>query len=431
MGFEIGRLLEHVRVLAEEFRHRHAGEPDQVKAAAYIAAQLRARGLETEEIETPILGWEITEGPLLEVAAPEQHVLDCAPYVYSGSTPAEGIEGELVKVGPVYMGGGAPWWKYAIVDGVGKKRALIVACPDGPAQGRRGTPAGSVTTADGPSYTWPSCIVGQETMALFEEWLAAGFKPRLRYTAQTRHKPNCPSITVRGILPGQSLPDEVVIFGVHHDAVGAIGYPQSVDSPGANDNASGAAIMIELAGRLAAQGSPRTVWFCSFDGEERNLMGSADFVRTLSESGELERVVAYVGIDQAAYGDRFWVLASDQAVHLQPQVDLRALAQGVLDDIGAGGRRGTAEATPLHAASDHWPFYYAGVPAILTGWHPFEGYHRGTDTFARCTNDEQFLTTAEVTEQLLQAVLALPAAGRVERPRSAGYVVTPPGRGVD
>jgi hypothetical protein len=413
-------------VLANEFPHRHAGEPDQVEAARYIADQLLAAGLEVEEIETPILGWEITEGPLLEVTHPIRQVLDCAPYVYSGSTPGQGIEGRLQKVGPVYMGGSEPWTKYAIVDEEGKKRALLVACPNGPAQGRRGTPAGSVTTADGPSYSWPSCIVGQEAMALFDKWLTQGVTPTVRYFVQTEHKPNCPSITVRGVVRGETYPDEIVVFGVHHDAVGAIGYPPSVDSPGANDNASGVAIMIELARHLAAEETPRTIWFCSFDGEERNLMGSADFVRTLSEEGRLAQVVAYVGIDQAAYGDKFWVLASDDAAHLQPRINLRELAQGVIDEMGISAPEATDKATPLHAASDHWPFYYAGVPAILTGWHPFEGYHRGTDTAVRCNNDRQFLTTANVTTRLLRRVLSLPELGRAERPLSAGYVITPP-----
>ena len=426
MTFDISRLLHDTRVLAEQFPHRHAGEPDQEKAARYIADELRAAGLAVEELETPILGWEITDVPALEVVAPAPGEFECAPYVYSGSTPPEGFTGRLVRAGLAYGGGLTPWPKYALVDDTGRWRVLLVGRPDGPAMGRRGTPAGSGTVADGPSFTWPSCVVGQEAVAAFESWLDAGVPVHLRYAAQTRHKPNCPSINVKAVLTGQSLPHEVVVFGVHHDAVGAIGYPSYVDSPGACDNASGVAIMLEYARRLARQGSPRTIWFCSFDGEERNLMGSSDFVRTIAESGALDQVVAYVGIDQAAYGDRFWVLASDDAPHLQPRTNLRALSQQVVDRYDLLSRAGAGEATPLHAASDHWPFYYAGVPAILTGWHPFEGYHRGTDTFERCTNDAQFLVTAEITFELLQAVLNQPAHGAIKRPLSAGFVITPP-----
>lgn len=426
MEFDIRRLLAHTRVLAEEFPHRHTGESDQQGAAAYIAAQLRDAGLAVDEFETPVLGWEVTQGPVLEVLVPVRRAIECAPYVYSGSTPDGGFEGRLVFIGPTLAAGKTPWRKYALVDEAGKWRVLLVARTDGPAMGRRGTPAGAVSTADGPSYSWPSCVIGQDDAAAFDEWLASGTEVRVRYACQTRHKPNCLSVTVRGVLPGTRDPDDVVIFGVHHDAVGAIGYPAAVDSPGANDNASGVAVMIESARRLAATGSNKTVWFCSFDGEERNLMGSSDFVRTLQELGDLDRVVAYVGVDQAAYGDRFWVLASRDAPHLRPRLDMHALSQAVIDRLGLERRLGVGRPDPLHAASDHWPFYYAGVPAILTGWHPFDGYHRGDDSFARCTNDAQFLATAEVTFALLEAVLAQPTLGPVSRPATAGYVVTPP-----
>jgi hypothetical protein len=428
MDFEIDRLLAHVKLLAEDYRHRHAGEHDQVLAARYIADQMRRASLQVHEIQTPILGWQVHGTPSLRVLEPDQRRLEFAPYVYSGSTPADGIEGVLVAVGHTLAGGAEPWRKFAVIESGAPDHwlGLIIGRTDGPAMGRRGTPAGSMVTADGPSWSWPSCVIGQEDTQAIESWLAQGITVRVNLTMRTEHKVNCPSVNVVGIVEGHTLPDEVVIMGVHHDAVGAIGYPESVDSAGANDNASGVAILLEMAAWYQSNGSTRTVWFCSFDGEERGLMGSSEFLRRTSESGELARVVAYVGVDQAAYGDTFWVLASSDEPHLSKGVDFTTISRSVIDELSLGELADFRGPVPLHAASDHWPFFYAGVPATLIGWHPFDGYHRGGDTYDRCVHDDQFLTCAKTTDALLTKVLELPRIGRQRRPLSAGFVVNPP-----
>jgi len=426
MKFDISRLLEHTRVLAEETPHRHTGEIHQRLAAAYIAGQLRSAGLEVIERETPVLGWEIITGPKFNVLTPEKLEVECAPYVYSGSTTENGLEGKLIRVGSTLVSGPKPWRKYAIIDECGQWRALVIGRPDGPAMSRRGTPGGSMITADGPSWTWPACIIGQDISDAIEDWLGQSKEVIVRYNIQTHHKPGCISVNVQGILKGNKIPDEVVIVGVHHDTAGAIGYPPSLDSPGANDNASGVAIFLELARLYKQQGSERTIWFCSFDGEERNLMGSSEFLRTISEAGELGHIVAYFGIDQAAYGDNFWILTSSDESHLYPKSNMRELARQVIQSTNLNRLDTLRGPEPLHAASDHWPFFYSGIPSILIGWHPFQGYHRGDDTFEKCVHDEKFLLTAQTADSLLQAILQQPPADLRNRPLNAGFVVQPP-----
>ena len=376
--------------------------------------------------ETPILGWEIKAGPQFTLLLPETLEIECAPYVYSGSTPANGIEGNLIRVGSTLVSGQIPWRKYAIVDNDSNWKALVIGRPDGPAMSRRGTPAGSLITADGPSWTWPSCIIGREASDAIEERLKDGKEVRVRYSVQTRHKPNCTSVNVQGILVGGEIPEEVVIVGVHHDTAGAMGYPPSLDSPGANDNASGVAIMLEIARAYKKQGAKRTIWFCSFDGEERNLMGSSEFLRTFSEAGDLGRVIAYFGIDQAAYGDKFWILTSSDEPHLYPKINMRELAQQVIQSTELNRLETLQGPEPLHAASDHWPFYYSGIPSMLIGWHPFPGYHRGEDTFAKCIHNDLFLLTARTADLLLATILQQPQNNLRDRSLDSGFVVRPP-----
>lgn len=78
----------------------------------------------------------------------------------------------------------------------------------------------------------------------------------------------------------------------------------------------------------------------------------------------------------------------------------------------------------MHAASDHWPFYFSGVPSFLTGWHPFPTYHRADDNLAYCNNDEKFLATMHLTAGMIDRINALPHLGPVVRALTDGHVTT-------
>src|SRR6185437_8224351 len=199
-------------------------------------------------------------------------------------------------------------------------------------------------------------------------------------------------------------------------------FPDAVDSPGANDNASAIGIFLELARHYAAHGSSKTLWFCVFGGEERNLIMSREFARRLVDTGEIEKIIAYIGIDQAANGDILRLLSSGDEPQLWPPIDMRAILTKVADDLNLHARFETWGPGPLHAASDHWPFYYAGIPSFLTGWHPFSTYHRSGDTLAFCNDDEKYLATAATTVGMIEAVLVLGQQEHRKRPCSAGHI---------
>ena len=149
---DVQALLGHVRVLSQQFPHRHAGEEDELHAAEYIAARLREVGLTVDVLETPVMGWELTSTPRLELLTPDQQELECAPFIFSGSTPAHGLEGELRYIGRSFMAGGFEWEKYAIVDAAGQWKAFVAGRTDGPAIAQCGPPAGLAGGADTPLY---------------------------------------------------------------------------------------------------------------------------------------------------------------------------------------------------------------------------------------------------------------------------------------
>jgi hypothetical protein len=99
---------------------------------------------------------------------------------------------------------------------------------------------------------------------------------------------------------GATNPDEIVIVGAHYDTV--------VDCPGANDNASGVAALIELVGLTRDRQRARTMRFIAFVNEEppffqTDLMGSRQYSRRCRERGE--KIVAMLSLETiGCFSDR-------------------------------------------------------------------------------------------------------------------------------
>lgn len=108
-----------------------------------------------------------------------------------------------------------------------------------------------------------------------------------------------------GILPGTDpkLKDEYVVFGAHYDHLGIDDEVLAGDSifNGADDNASGVAVLIELARNMAAVRNTlkRTIVFAAFDGEEMGLWGSTEFVN--NPPVPIEKIAVMVSMDMVGY----------------------------------------------------------------------------------------------------------------------------------
>ncbi len=169
-----------------------------------------------------------------------------------------------------------------------------------------------------------------------------------------------------------TLREEAVLIGAHHDHLGRGGFG-SLDPAsgaihnGADDNASGIAGLLELAGRYAASPAARSIVFVAFGGEELGNLGSQHWVQ--SPGWPLERTVAMVNLDMIGrQRDRLTVYGTGTSPAWEP----------ILDSIGAG-RVEVQRVPDGYGPSDHSSFYGAGVPvlALFTGAHP--EYHRPAD----------------------------------------------------
>jgi hypothetical protein len=172
---------------------------------------------------------------------------------------------------------------------------------------------------------------------------------------------------------------EFVVVGAHYDHLGRS--PQlALDPdllvsirPGADDNASGTAALLELARRIAASPPPRSVLIVHFDAEEWDLAGSRAFV--LQPPVPASAIVFMLNLDMVGRL-RGRDLLIDVSVADLPT---RALADSVARAVGVAASRTSF----TEGRSDHASFTALNVPALslTSGFH--SDYHRVTDVASR------------------------------------------------
>lgn len=212
---------------------------------------------------------------------------------------------------------------------------------------------------------------------------------------------------VVGILPGAdpALATEAVVIGAHYDHLGRV---DGVVHPGADDNASGTAVVLGLARSFAAAGgTSRTLVFVLFGAEELGLLGSGHYVR--EPAVPLTRTVAMLNFDMVGrmQGTRLNVGGADSGSGLRALVSDAAQQEGVALDL---------HGTP-YGPSDHSRFYDAGLPALFLSTGGHGDHHRATDTPDKI-NPAGMARVAAVAARAIEqlAADARPVYAKVPRP---------------
>jgi hypothetical protein len=109
---------------------------------------------------------------------------------------------------------------------------------------------------------------------LFEEFKSLGYEPEYQWF-EPRGALDGKSANVIARLKGTENPDLIYTISSHYDSV--------VAGPGADDDASGIAALLDAARVLAGHPQPATIIFCAFTGEESGDLGSREFARVAKE----------------------------------------------------------------------------------------------------------------------------------------------------
>ena len=234
--------------------------------------------------------------------------------------------------------------------------------------------------------------VGQQ---MARDWLKAQFEA-LGYTA-TLHAFSSPYGTAHNVVAeimGRTRPNDVYIIGGHYDSTSP---SAATNAPGAEDNASGTAGILEMA-RILAQYPPQaTVRFIPFAGEEQGLYGSEAYVASLS-AAERSRIKGVFIMDMIGYKSAGYPLN----VLLESRSSVPG-AMGLVTTLSQNAQTYTAlnVTTSYYAwGSDHVPFLDVNVPAVLLieqEYDSYSCYHRTCDTPDKITPAQ----AAEVLKMLI------------------------------
>ncbi len=215
---------------------------------------------------------------------------------------------------------------------------------------------------------------------------------------------------VLGVWTGSRLPDEWIVVGGHYDSRNNSGSSTS-PTPGAEDNATGCAGVIELARAVLPHNPERSILFMCYAGEEQGLRGSAAHVQALNASGDIGRISAAIIMDMIGYSAdaNLQVLFESYATHSAYLNQFAAAAATYVPALDV-----QISTNPF--GSDHMPYLNAGVRGLLAieaDWALYPHYHRSTDTPANIGPNAQAMGGAilKTNAAMLATLAGLPATG--------------------
>lgn len=160
---------------------------------------------------------------------------------------------------------------------------------------------------------------------------------------------------VIGMVPGTQFPDSFVLVTAHYDHLGCMG--SATYFPGANDNASGVSMLLNLAAHFSKPENrlPFTIVFIAFAGEEAGLIGSEYY--TEHPTVPLSSIRFLLNLDLLGTGDDgMMVVNATEFPEAFSLLDSINTAQSLLPKLGQRGKA---------ANSDHYFFSEKGVPAFF------------------------------------------------------------------
>jgi peptidase M28-like protein len=249
-----------------------------------------------------------------------------------------------------------------------------------------------------------------------EQALGSNGIPVQRQTYEVLKEP-CHNLEIE--FPGAARKAEIVIVGAHYDSVSG--------SPGANDNGSGVAALIELAKSMVSLKPARTLRFVAFVNEEppqfqTDLMGSRVYARRCRQRGE--KVVAMISLETMGY-------FSDQPKTQKYPFPLGLIYPSKGNFIAFVGNTSSAalvrqcvglfrketsfpsEGAALPSGlpgvgwSDHWAFWQEGFPAVMvTDTAPFRyPYYHTTQDTPEHLDYERLARVTEGIEKIIRALV--------------------------
>lgn len=172
---------------------------------------------------------------------------------------------------------------------------------------------------------------------------------------------------------------EIIIVGAHYDSV--------KQAPGASDNASGTAVVLEVARALKEVPTNKEIRFLFFGAEEVGLLGSEYYVRSLSKK-EINRSIAMFNLDMVGSLDagKLAIQTVDGSTNAATEAASKAYEE----------LNGDSVSIDIGSRSDHAPFHEAGIDSALFVYSPVEEWYHSPDDTIDKISKEKLLNVAKV-----------------------------------
>ncbi len=211
------------------------------------------------------------------------------------------------------------------------------------------------------------------------------------------------SNNIMGIQTGLTRPDDWYVVGAHMDSIS--GNDGNPEAPGAVDNASGCAGVIEMA-RIASQYSfAGSIIFICYSGEEQGLFGSEFHADTLINNGDDDKIKAALTMDMIGY-----IHNTQHELLVESSGNYQWLMNTLVQNAATYAPDLTVFTSTNYFGSDHVSYIDNGMPAVLSiddDYALYPDYHRSTDLPENInTNQGEYIiktnlaTLAEVAEVL-------------------------------
>lgn len=396
---DIEGAMAHMAYLSESIGPRVVSTPEEREAADYIASELEDYGYEVEIQEFPrptvhaYLKVETGDPQALNIRAGGLRGVSTADYPLL--TPEGGIDARVI-----YSGNGESGAFPAEVEG---QIALVTRSDEDPSEViSRAEEAGAVavllhnTEWKNYSVRVAEADIPFATMNSEAAEILRGQEEETVNFQVNRYETSQNVVATRTPTDGtdESLP--IVVFSGHYDGVAM--------SPGANDNASGTAGVMELARLLSRVPLAADVRFLACGGEEGGLVGSRHYVAELTDE-ERERVVANFNMDMIATAGpdqtTLFVNTLDGENLVAQAANAAADSLGYSDLLNAPYQRGS---------SDHVAFANAGIAGANFIWRELESialepwYHHPHDKMENTSAERMRIALEIVAAASLQVI---------------------------
>ena len=187
--------------------------------------------------------------------------------------------------------------------------------------------------------------------------------------------PTDSGVNLLGVIPGTRAGAPYFVLSAHYDHLGV---QRGVIYNGADDNASGVAAVLAIAGSLRRNPIEHPVIIALFDAEEGGLRGARAFVT----AGPVprERIALNINLDMVGHSEAgvLWAAGAGHTPALRPVLDSLALTAPVTLKLGHD-RPGVPGEQDWSGSSDHGAFRSAGIPFLYFGEEDHQDYHKPSD----------------------------------------------------